>query len=106
MKCIICRKKIDENDKSVVHSSRFEGLISLISSAEKGQDICSKEIFLSRDKILCSKLEVKFHVACRCKLLNNKTFSSGVYNFKNFSEIKVSRVLKILIHFCSDDAIV
>lgn len=50
MECIICKKIVYDGDKSVIQRPRIQGLLSLLSSAEKRQDNIAKEI-LSKKKV-------------------------------------------------------
>lgn len=77
MECIICKKTVRSDDKSVVQRPRKQGLLSLISSAEKRQDNCGKQILLQRDGILSGKIKVKYHVDCRQSYTSQQNISSS-----------------------------
>ncbi|KAK5646186.1 hypothetical protein RI129_004650 [Pyrocoelia pectoralis] len=48
----ICEKQVNNADKSVVHKPRPQGLISLLSYAEKRQDNAGKRILQQKDDLL------------------------------------------------------
>ncbi|KAJ8941575.1 hypothetical protein NQ314_010349 [Rhamnusium bicolor] len=77
MECIICKKTVSSDDKSVVQRPKKQGLLSLISSAEKRQDDCGKQILLQRDGILSGKIKVKYHVDCRQNYTSQQNISSS-----------------------------
>lgn len=71
MECIICKKTVQDGDKSVIQRPRIQGLLSLISSAEKRsegkrhQDNLAKEILSKKNGILNGEIKIKYHIDCR-----------------------------------------
>lgn len=65
MECIICKKTVQDGDKSVIQKPRIQGLLSLISSAEKRQDNIAKEILSRKNGILNGEIKIKYHIDCR-----------------------------------------
>lgn len=65
MQCIICKKIVRDDDKSVIQKPRIQGLLPLISSAEKRQDNRAKEILSKKEAILNGAIKIKYHIDCR-----------------------------------------
>lgn len=77
MECIICKKIVHKDDKSVIHNPRRQGLLTLISSAEKRQDECGKNIIFQRDSILSGNIKIKYHIQCRKSYTSEQNMPSS-----------------------------
>lgn len=77
LNCIICGESLEFCDKQeVVQKPRKEGLVTLVSAAEKRKDA---RILANRDMILAGNVQVRFHKLCRKTYtsVQNISFISG-----------------------------
>ncbi|KAK5647983.1 hypothetical protein RI129_002875 [Pyrocoelia pectoralis] len=109
MECIICEKQVNNADKSVVHKPRPQGLISLLSYAEKRQDKAGKRILQQKDGILSGNVKVKFHYNCRKSYTSLQNIVYSGRRKVNFPEVINQRLLvksfRLILELCASFAI-
>lgn len=85
MECFICGKSITTPDNNIVRNPRTQGLLTLITAAEKRLDKCGKRILQHKEEILSGKIKIVFHASCRksyTSIQNTKIVSCNKDNIK------------------------